>query len=176
MGNHNLPYVSHDINVAIESYHANLKATLRMTKSRLCKRHVDWCIHKLIGDVLSHYWYQRLRKNWGFVPNKKREQFVVKTVIGPKEIPNNYVIFPKEDGGYAIITSLAHEHLNCEVYNPKSKWAYCECLQSQRGNICKHQIKVIMFLRPDIIKGTIAHYYDSLSGTLNGGLSSMFNP
>lgn len=33
MGNHNLPYTSHDINVVIESYHANLKATWRVTKS-----------------------------------------------------------------------------------------------------------------------------------------------
>jgi hypothetical protein len=28
----------------------------------------------------------------------------------------------------------------------------------------------------DLTKGTITHYYNSLSGILNGGLSSMFNP
>jgi hypothetical protein len=33
-----------------------------------------------------------------------------------------------------------------------------------------------MFFCFDLAKGTIAHYYDSLSGILNGGLSSMFNP
>jgi len=33
MGNWNLPYTNHDINVAIESYHANLKAILKATKS-----------------------------------------------------------------------------------------------------------------------------------------------
>jgi hypothetical protein len=33
MGNRNLPYANQDINAAIESYHANLKATLRATKS-----------------------------------------------------------------------------------------------------------------------------------------------
>jgi hypothetical protein len=33
MRNQNLPYVGHDINDAIESYHANLKTTLRVAKS-----------------------------------------------------------------------------------------------------------------------------------------------
>jgi hypothetical protein len=33
MGNRNFPYVGQDINYAIESYHANLKATLRVAKS-----------------------------------------------------------------------------------------------------------------------------------------------
>ncbi len=137
---------------------------------------MDWCSHKLIGNVLPHYWYQSLRKNWGFFLNKKHEQFVVNTILSAKEIPNSSMTFPKDDGGYAIVTSLTHEHLNDKVYNPKSKWAYCECFQLQRGNICKHQIKIILLLHPDIVKGTIAHYYDSLSGTLNNGLSSMFSP
>jgi hypothetical protein len=44
---------------------------LIVTKSWICGRWVDWCIHQLLGDVLSHYWYQSLKKNWGFVPNRK---------------------------------------------------------------------------------------------------------
>jgi hypothetical protein len=37
------PYASHDNNVATESYHANLKATLKVSKWRLFERQVDWC-------------------------------------------------------------------------------------------------------------------------------------
>jgi hypothetical protein len=33
MGNWNLPYVGHDTNVTIESYHGNLKVTLIVAKS-----------------------------------------------------------------------------------------------------------------------------------------------
>jgi len=62
------------------------------------------------------------------------------------------------------------------VYNPESKWAYCECLRSSRGNICKHQIKVLMFVCPNIVEGTIVCYCSLLNGTLNGGLNRMFNP
>jgi hypothetical protein len=57
MGNWNFSYISHDINVGIESYHANQKVTWRAAKSQLYGRWVDWCIHQLLGDVLSHYWY-----------------------------------------------------------------------------------------------------------------------
>jgi hypothetical protein len=53
MGNHNLPYTDQDTNVAIESYHANLKMILKTTKSRLFGRQVDWCIHQLLGNVYN---------------------------------------------------------------------------------------------------------------------------
>ncbi len=55
MGNWNLPYVGQDTNATIKSYHANLKATLRMAKSQLFGRCADCCIHELLGDVLLHY-------------------------------------------------------------------------------------------------------------------------
>jgi hypothetical protein len=70
------------------------------------------------------------------------------------------VTFPEDDGGYAIVTLLKHEDVNYKVYNLEYEWAYCECLQSQKGNICRHQIKVLMFFHPDQIEGIITCYYD----------------
>jgi hypothetical protein len=52
IGNHNLPHATQDTNVAIENYHANLKATLWSFKSRFHKRRIDWVIHALIGDII----------------------------------------------------------------------------------------------------------------------------
>jgi hypothetical protein len=66
----NLPYDGQDTNVAIESYHGTLKAQLKLEKNRLVGLHVDWCIHELVEDVLTQYWYQSLHKNFGFVNNK----------------------------------------------------------------------------------------------------------
>jgi hypothetical protein len=137
----------------------------------LIRRWVDWCIHQLLGYVLSHYWYQSLRKNWGFVPNRKHEQFIINVVFHAKDFPNSCVIFPKDNCGYAIITSLKHQDVHYKVYNLESKWAYYECLQLQRGNIYKHQIKLLMFLHHDLT--TIAHYCGLLSETLNSGLNKM---
>jgi hypothetical protein len=52
------------------------------------------------------------------------------------------VTFLEDDGGYGIVASLKHEDVNYKAYNPEFEWAYCECFQSQKGNINKHQIKV----------------------------------
>ncbi len=46
--------------------------------------------------------------NLGFVPNKKQVRFVVNTIL--HEIPNSFMTFPEDDGGYAIVASLKHEH------------------------------------------------------------------
>jgi hypothetical protein len=45
MGNQNLSYTGQDTNVIIKSYHADLKATLRIAKSQHSGRQVDWCIN-----------------------------------------------------------------------------------------------------------------------------------
>jgi hypothetical protein len=62
------------------------------------------------------------------VPNRKLERFVVNVVFHAKDIPNNRVTFPKDDGGYVIVASLKHEDMNYKVYNPKFEWAYFKCL------------------------------------------------
>jgi hypothetical protein len=41
MGNWNLLYAGQDTNIAIESHHANLRMTLKVSKSRLSKKWVD---------------------------------------------------------------------------------------------------------------------------------------
>jgi hypothetical protein len=79
VGFSNLPYVGQNTNVVIENYHGALKAQLKSRKSRLVSCCVDWCIHELVKDVFTQYWYQSLCKNfheqqtptivygWGFV-------------------------------------------------------------------------------------------------------------
>ena len=70
MGYKGLPYARQDTNAAIKEYHSTLKATLKSGKCRMLGRRVDWLIHELTGEVLSHFWYQCLRKRFGFVINK----------------------------------------------------------------------------------------------------------
>jgi hypothetical protein len=79
VGFSNLPYVGQNTNVVIENYHGTLKAQLKSRKNRLVSCRVDWCIHELVKDVFTQYWYQSLCKNfreqqtptlvydWGFV-------------------------------------------------------------------------------------------------------------
>jgi hypothetical protein len=70
----------------------------------------------------------KFEKELGVCPKYETRRFVVHVVLRVKEIPNNFVTFLEDDGGYAIVTFLTHEHVNYKVYNPKSKWAYFECL------------------------------------------------
>ena len=105
VGHRNLPYAGQDTNAAIESYHSNLKATLRASKGRAHGRRLDWVIYELTGEILSHYWYQAMRKQHGFVPNLKQEQFVINAVLKAREIPDSCVTLPIVDDGPALVTS-----------------------------------------------------------------------
>jgi hypothetical protein len=49
----NLSYVGPDTNATIESYYETLKAKLKLGKNILVCHHVDWCIHELIGNILT---------------------------------------------------------------------------------------------------------------------------
>jgi hypothetical protein len=50
------------------------------------------------------------------------------TLFFMQGISQKDVIFPKEDCGYAIVTSLKDQDVNYKVYNSKFEWAYYECL------------------------------------------------
>ena len=45
-----------------------------------------------------------------------------------------------------------------------------------KGNICKHQVKVLMMLHPSLAEGTITRYCGSLAGTTEGGRGNMLDP
>jgi hypothetical protein len=81
-----------------------------------------------IGRCFVALLVSKFEKELGFYPNKKHEQFVINVILHVMEILNNFMPFPMDDGGYAIIAYLTHEHLNYKVYNLESKWAYYECL------------------------------------------------
>ena len=173
VGNRNLCYAGQDTNAAIESYHANLKATLRQSKGRYHGRRVDWTIHQLLGDVLNHYWYMALRKTHGFVTNKKEEQFVVCALLKARLIPDSCVLLPSRPGGPAVVTSKTKIHKRYWVHNPGEEWAACDCPRAMKGNICKHQMKVLRMMHPDLAEGRIARYCGSMKGTASGGLQNM---
>lgn len=75
----------------------------------------------------------------------------------------------------ALVTPK-NTHTKDWVHNPESKWASCDCSCGQRGNICKHQVKVLQLLHSKLVAGTIAHYCGALKGNLEGGLQHLFNP
>ena len=175
-GNRHIPHAGQDTNAGIESYHGHTKATLKAEKSRLDGRRLDWLIHELTNDVVTKYDYNQYMKENGFITNKKAEQIVRNSIISANKIPDSSVSLPSRPGDPAIVTSSKRAHIRYAVYNPDTEWAVCECVWAQKGNLCKHQLKVLRIMRPDLADGTIVKVCGTLYGTKLGGVSALLNP
>ena len=176
VGFRNLHYCGQDTNAAIEGYHGFAKSILKSERSRMTGRRVDWCITALTEDVHDHYWYKDLRKEKGFVDNKKMQDKVVDSILKARLIPDTDVTLPLKEGDTAMVTSTTHRHMRYTVYNLGYEWGVCSCVWAQRGNMCKHHIKVVMMMHPDIAEGTIARYCGRMAGNVNGGLQQLLTP
>jgi hypothetical protein len=176
VGYRNMKYAGQDTNAAIEGYHSLLKAILKSERSRMAGRRVDWCVWGLHEEVEPHYWYTSLRKEGGFVDNKKKQDTVVSALLRARSIPETDVTLPTFAGGPAFVTSQTHRHLRYIVYNPEIEMACCNCVHAQRGNICKHQVKVLLMLNPHLAEGTIARFCGREMGKATGGLQNLLTP
>ena len=175
VGYRELPYTGQDTNAAIEGYQSTLKATLKAAKCRMLGRRVDRLVHELTGEVLTHFWYQNLRKHFGFVINKRQEQIVIQTLLKARNIPDSNVALRIEEGAPAMLCSCTKPNVVYTVFNPTSEWAFCTCSQANRGYICKHKLKVFRMLRPNVQEGSIARLCGSLQGTVHGGVHKIFS-
>ena len=117
-----------------------------------------------------------MRKQHGFVPNLKQEQFVINAMLKTREIPDSCVTLPIADDGPALVTSKTNPTKLYYVYSLDCEWGCCDCMWALKGNICKHQIKVLMILHPELAEGTITRYCGSLAGTCEGGRANMLDP
>ena len=171
IGYRELSYDGHDTNAPIEGYHSTLKATLKSRKCRMLGRRVDWLVHKLIEEVLNHFWYQNLQKCFGFVINKKQQHVVVGALLKARNIPDTLLV---EDGGPAIVCLYSKPHVVYIVFKPVSKWACCTCLQANRGYICKHKFKDLRMVRPHIKEGSIVRLCGPLQGMVHSRLDKIF--
>jgi hypothetical protein len=146
-----------------------MKAVLSASKGRLVGRRVDWLIHELIHDVIMKYEYNQYLKESGFILNKKAERLVINSVLQSLKIPDSCISLPTKVGQPALVTSSKWPHVRYAVYNPDTQWACCECVHVQKGNLCKHQIKVLRMMKPELADGTImkvcgTHYRIRLRG------------
>jgi hypothetical protein len=83
----NIFYACQDHNATIESYYGTLKFVLKSKKNRMVVMQVNWMIHGLTGDVLTHNWHKNLRKQHGFIMNKKNQSIVVGALLTARITP-----------------------------------------------------------------------------------------
>ena len=91
-----------------------------------------------------------------------------------RNIPDRNVILPTEDGAPAIVRSCTKPHMLYTLFNPGSEWACCTCSQANRGYICKHKLKVLQMLKPDVEEGSIARLCGSPKGIVHGEVDKIF--
>ena len=142
-----------------------MKFILQQPKRKIIGQWMDWLIYELTGNVTEKYDYTDWSKQKGFVKNKKLRQIMVNSIIQANSIPNENVVLPLYIGGPALVRSSKQGHIAYAVHDPCTEWAVYECVYSQKGNICKHQIKVLELTRPDLASGKIARYLGSIRGT-----------
>jgi flavin-dependent dehydrogenase len=103
---------------------------------------MDWLIHHLVGDVVTHYWYNSQLKEYRFLRNSKEEFIVVSAIVRAREIPNDYVwLYPKSED-IAHVGSVNHEGKVWTVYSPDTEWVQCTFGIGRQGMTCKHTMKV----------------------------------
>jgi len=55
-------------------------------------------------------------------------------------------------------------------------WATCTCPHAQRGNTCKHKVKVLRLLHLQLAEGTVARYCGTLKGTIAVRITHLLAP
>ena len=104
------------------------------------------------------------------------QNFVVTTLMKARDIQDADVTLNVLPGNYALVTSSEHQHIRYIVHNLAEEWAGCNCVWALRGNICKHVVKILLMLRTDIAKGTIACFCGKHVGIVIGGIRELLTP
>jgi len=169
-GYRNIPHANQNTNAAIENYHGNLKAVLATSMQRYSGRRLDWLIHMLKKYVTTHYWYAVQCRIYGFVKNGKAEGIVAGAVLRSLEIPDSHVVLYPNGEDLALCASISNFPTVYTITAPNSNWAHCDCPMGQRGNVCKHSLKVFKMINPGISDTLIIRHAGTLRGTIAGAL------
>jgi len=108
VGNRNIPHVRQDTNVAMESFHSNMKRILLLSREQCTRRRLDWLIFHLVGNVLPHHWYNVQCKLFGYVGNKKQEGIIALVVLKAQDIPNSNGLLCIDGEDIAYVASINH--------------------------------------------------------------------
>ena len=98
-----------------------------------------WYLTTVLVDKVLHFQHV---KQAGFKRNAAMEALVTTSVRGALEISNACVNLPESDEAPAFVRSSADASVEYSVCGAGTAEASCTCVYFQRGNLCKHIIKV----------------------------------
>lgn len=139
-----LPLASQEASGAIEAYHVKLKMKLFDDSHLGALRRVDWLVHKLTTELHSAYWLDRYADESDSFQNVKEEYIASTSWHRALQVPDSAVTLDDKGHSYAKVVSQKDSSITHLVWNPGSEFAFCDCVWSLQGNLCKHVIKVNM--------------------------------
>ncbi|MCO5557588.1 hypothetical protein L7F22_011154 [Adiantum nelumboides] len=141
-----LPHANQDTNGAIESYHATLKSRFLCGKKYIWGRRIDWLLHKIMTSCLPYFWYVDEAKKGGFVRNKAVQKLIEHSIERAHSIQDGDVSFSHESSSVMarVKSQSFSKGVYYTVYNADCDWGCCNCAWAMKGNLCKHQVKVML--------------------------------
>ncbi|KAL5726857.1 hypothetical protein ACHQM5_000105 [Ranunculus cassubicifolius] len=141
-----LPFTSQETCSAMELYHDKLKVLLSDEKNTSVYQRTDWLVNKLLTKTHSCFFLESYQCKEHFAPYTKAKWTSGLTSWGRSlEIPDSDVIL--EDDRSAKVISQHCREKTYVVLNPGSEFSLCDCNWSEKGNLCKHMIKVSRMCR-----------------------------
>ena len=152
------PHANQESNASIEAYHFPIKSHYLSVHAKKCKRRMDWLIHTLLHRIEPFYKNKRYLQLSGFVTNFKKERYYRTALERSKTIPDSDC-YPYDLLNTYKIRSQSDPMKWYIVRKFGSDLHVCDCQWAQRGNTCKHVLKIL-----DLIKRNQANKNDQVVG------------
>ncbi len=111
---------------------------------QLRSRRVDWLCWYLTKVLVDKVLHTQHVKQVGFKRNAAMEALVTASVRAAAEISDACVKVSEGEDAPAFVRSSADDSVEYSVCGAGTAEASCTCVYFQRGNLCKHIIKVYM--------------------------------
>ncbi|KAL3679156.1 hypothetical protein R1sor_022112 [Riccia sorocarpa] len=163
---------------AIERWHSTLKTYLRCSRRGKAGRKVFWLLQILTDTLETFFWCASELKRQGRLRNNIVGRLVLAAILKAKSIPDSSVLEQSNVDGKEVawIRSVSDPSRIHEVVGWNSDKGGCTCGWAVQGNVCKHQIKILLMAgytemellsKLGIKYGTISGGFDNLVHTVD---------
>lgn len=144
-----LEHANPETNASVEAFYCILKQRFLKGKQNIRGQPADWLFHLLTTEVVPYFWFHHQIKEDDGKNQNAASAIVESSVARALKIPDADVRYPRiahvpSCGLFAHVRSQSKREIWHEVFNAQSGWACCTCDWAVQGNICKHQLKVML--------------------------------
>jgi hypothetical protein len=173
VGVQKVPHSNQDTQTNIEAYHGVLKHWFALDTKGLRGHRINWLMWGLTTTIAHHYMHILEMKKKGFIKNKVMEAIITRSVEKASLIPLTHVYQPTfESDGVGGVWSQRLPNVTYVVKFPFTKIFCYTCEWALQGNMCKHQIVVIITCLT-LLKKDIICYFGTWYGSHHGRLGHM---